>query len=395
MPLVVTDTNGKPLRERGYRFTAARLSNWKNFQSVDQRLQSRGFLVGPNASGKSNFLDAFRFLRDIATVGGGFQSAVRSRKGVTGIRCLAARRHSDIEVDVSIGTDERPEAWRYALRFTQDNNRVPRVVHERVWCAGGEVLSRPLPEDLSDPERLAQTFLESVNTNREFREVHEFLGAIRYLHVVPQLVREPERSVGRSNDPYGGDFLEQVASTQPRTQQSRLRRIADALRVALPQLAEIEPTRDERGTPHLRGRYEHWRPLGAWQSEEQFSDGTLRLMGVLWALLDGWGPLLLEEPELSLHPDVVRVLPQLFARVQRRTPRQVLVTTHSPDLLRDPGIGLDEVFLMIPGTEGTDVRSAGSIAEVAELLQHGLPLPDAVLPRVRPKDVQQLMLFGE
>jgi hypothetical protein len=63
-------------------------------------------------------------------------------------------------------------------------------------------------------------------------------------------------------------------------------------------LKELELWRDVRGTPHLRGKYEHWRPQGAWQTEEQFSDGTLRLMGLLWISLAGGGPSLLEEPEL-------------------------------------------------------------------------------------------------
>ena len=117
----------------------------------------------------------------------------------------------------------------------------------------------------------------------------------------------------------------------------------DALRVAVSQLTDVELWRDERGTPHLRGKYEHWRPQGAWQTEEQFSDGTLRLMGLLWVALEGGGPLLLEEPELSLHPEIVRFLPQMFARMQRRTGRQIILSTHSPDLLRDDGIGLDEV----------------------------------------------------
>jgi hypothetical protein len=89
-----------------------------------------------------------------------------------------------------------------------------------------------------------------------------------------------------------------------------LKRIRNALKVAVPQLAEIELTRDKRGSPHLRGRYEHWRPHGAWQAEDQFSDGTLRLMGLLWSAITGSGPLLLEEPELSLHPEVVRFIKQ-------------------------------------------------------------------------------------
>ncbi len=102
------------------------------------------------------------------------------------------------------------------------------------------------------------------------------------------------------------DFLKQIARTPDRTREAWLRRIQDALRVAVPQLDEIELKRDDRGTPHLRGKYAHWRPGGAWQKEDQFSDGTLRLMGLLWSMLEGTGPLLLEEPELSLHPEVVR-----------------------------------------------------------------------------------------
>ncbi len=81
-------------------------------------------------------------------------------------------------------------------------------------------------------------------------------------------------------------------------------------------------------------------------------------MGLLWVAMEGGGPLLLEEPELSLHPEIVRYLPQMFARVQRRTGRQIIMSTHSPDLLRDEGIGLDEVLLLRPRAEGTDVQPA-------------------------------------
>jgi predicted ATPase len=213
---------------------------------------------------------------------------------------------------------------------------------------------------------------------------------------VPQLVREPDRSVGRINDPFGGDFLEQVAKTPERSQRARLRRILQALRVAVPQLQEIELSRDDaRGTPHLRGKYQHWRPQGAWQTEEQFSDGTLRLMGLLWVALDKEGPLLLEEPELSLHPEIVRVLPQLLARVQRRTGRQIFLSTHSPDLLRDEGIGLDEVLLLRPGAEGTEVAAASSQQDILDLLQGGITLADIVIPRTKPLQAGQLPLFGD
>ncbi len=211
---------------------------------------------------------------------------------------------------------------------------------------------------------------------------------------MPQLVREPDLSVGKVDDPYGGDFLEQVTKTVDRTRQARLRRIGDALRIAVPWLSEIELHRDDRGTPHLRGRYEHWRPGAGWQSEDQFSDGTLRLMGLLWAVQDGSGPLLLEEPELSLHPGVVSAIPQMLERVQRRANRQIICSTHSGEILADSGIGLDEVVLLIPQKEGTQVQLALGRDDVRDLLEGGSTLADAVLPLTRPADAGRLALFG-
>jgi predicted ATPase len=312
---------------------------------------------------------------------------------VSGLRALAARRYSDIIVRVNLGNMKNREDWEYELRFTQDNRRRPFIVQERVAKRGVEILKRPDAEDRKDTERLTQTYLQQVNVNREFREVAEYFASVRYFHIVPQLVREPDRSVGRKSDPYGGDFLEQIARTPDRTRDAWLRRIQDALRVAVPQLDEIELHRDERGTPHLRGKYAHWRPQGAWQQEDQFSDGTLRLMGLLWSMLEGSGPLLLEEPELSLHPEVVRFMPQIFARIQRRSGRQILLSTHSADLLRDEGIGLDEVLLLIPSLEGTEVKPAIAFKEIEMLLKGGVSMADAVIPRTRPEKSEQLVLF--
>lgn len=372
------------------------LKNWKNFANVEAEIHNRVFLVGPNASGKSNFLDAFRFLRDLATSGGGFQEAVGTlRGGVSAIRCLAARQYSDIEVSVELDSPDDSKQWSYELSFNQDKQRRPVVKKEIVSRNGEVILNRPEAEDETDPERLTQTHLEQVNVNRSFRQLANFFASIRYLHIVPQLVREPDRSVGRANDPFGGDFLEQVAKTQEKTQKARLKRIQEALRVAVPQLKEIELWRDVRGTPHLRGKYKHWRPQGAWQTEEQFSDGTLRLMGLLWVVLDKDGPLLLEEPELSLHPEIVRLLPQMLARVQRQTGKQIIISTHSPELLRDDGIGLDEVLLLQPTPEGTEISTASSHRSIRDLLEGGLSLSDVVIPRTKPQQVDQLTMFGE
>ncbi len=380
------------------RFTSIYLENWRNFTSVELPLQKRAFVVGPNASGKSNLLDAFRFLRDIAARRrGGFYESIEKRGGVSNLRCLAARQYPAVAIRVDIGSDRAPKQWTYELRFKQDNRREPYIENEIVWKGDERILARPdeFEEDSKDPKRLTQTFLEQLQANQPFRPIADFFETVDYLHIVPQLIREPERSVGRQNDPYGADFLEQLASSNEKTRNAWLRRIERALAVAVPQLQELRMDRDNRGTPHLWGTYKHWRPYGKWQREEQFSDGTLRLLGLLWVTLSAKGPLLLEEPELSLHPEVVRHLPQMFARMQRRTGRQVLVSSHAPDLLRDEGVGLDEVLLLRPDREGTRVRPASSYRHVHALLEGGLSLPEAVMPYTKPDDAGDLPLFGE
>lgn len=380
---------------RGWRLSNLRLANWRNFVQVDVALQGRVFLVGPNASGKSNLLDSFRFLSDLVALGGGFEEAIDKRGGVSKLRCLAARRYPDVEIAVLVDGGADGPQWSYEISFSQDNRRRPILKREVVKKSNKTVLHRPNSDDRKDPARLHQTYIEQVNVNRDFRNLAEFFRTIRYVHLVPQLVRESDRYIGRGNDPFGSDFLEQVARTSDRTRNARLRKIGEALKVAVPQLQELQFYRNEiNGTPHLRGKYDHWRPKGAWQTEEQFSDGTLRLLGLLWATLDGSGPLLLEEPELSLHPEVVRFLPQMFSQMQRRTGRQVFVSSHSSDLLRDEGIGLDEVLLLKPQPEGTRVVVATKLTQAKALVDGGVPLSDVLLPETRPPKPEQLAFFG-
>jgi predicted ATPase len=375
------------------RISHIRLENWRNFRRVDAPLQRRTFLAGPNASGKSNFLDAFRFLQDLSAVSGGLQKAVTARGSVSKIRCLAARRSSDVVIDVSLGDDDTDTQWRYKIVFNQDNLRRPILKEEIVFKGRDVILSRPDVADREDPERLTQTFLEQVNANKHFRDIQEFLVSIKYLHLVPHLIRDPDRYAPRINDPFGGDFLEQLASAPTRTRESRLKRIGEALQIAVPQLRELQLTRDDRGVPHLEGRFEHWRPNAGWQREDQFSDGTLRLLGLLWAVTEGTGPLLLEEPELSLHPGVIRYIPQMLWRVTRKTRRQVLLSTHSVDLLSDDNLGADEIFLFHPTENGTEILPASKDKMIQDLMERGESIGDVILQKIAPPRSEQLALF--
>jgi predicted ATPase len=246
-----------------------------------------------------------RFLRDVAKEGGGgLQRAIAQRGGLSKIRCLATRRDPDVEIEVELSENGGPVVWKYALAITQEvrGRRRPKLRFERVWKHGKLVRERPDSEDVKDSERMAETHLQNLNDNADFREVARFLESIRYLHLVPQLLRHPESFQGRgaSDDPFGRNFLEVVAKTTEKTRKARLSRIEAALREAVPQLKNLTDTKDEAGIPHLEAVYEHWRPNAGRQREDQFSDGTLRLIGLFWSLLEGDSPLLLEEPELSL-----------------------------------------------------------------------------------------------
>ena len=376
------------------------LTNWKNFRTPGPiSLGRRVFLVGPNASGKSNFLDAFKFLRDLCIPGGGLQQAVNSRGGVSMIRCLAARQYSDIKVDLELREDDRNgdgKNWRYCLEFSQDNLRKAVIKRELVEGGGKTLLDRPDASDRADTARLTQTALEQITANKTFRDIADFFQEVAYQHLLPQVIRDPIGFSPHSvvNDPYGRDFLQRVARTPTKMQHARLNIILQALRVAVPQLNKLSIDRDENGVPHLIGVYEHWRPHGSKQSEAQFSDGTLRLFGVLWSLFEGDGVLLMEEPEQSLHVELVRKLPQLIERVHRfrKSKRQVIISTHSEEMLSDKGISGEEVLRLEPSSEGTLLKSPNDSDDERSLLKSGMSVGEVVIPKAAPKGIDQLLL---
>ena len=382
--------------------TRLKLKNWRNFRDVDVALGPRGYVIGANASGKSNLLDVFRFLRTIAqSEGGGLQKALKDGGGLSKLRSLHARKDPEvrIEVDVSESTDEVTPRWRYVLAFKSEGKGLQRVLiqEESVFREGRKLLGRPLVDDRKDEARLTQTHLEQINNNSEFRELAEFFAATIYLHLVPQLLKHSDEISGRiiENDPFGQGLLQRIARTPAKTRESRLKRIQQALEVAVPQFSELHFEQDQTsGAPHLKANFKHWRVHGSWQREDQFSDGTLRLIGFLWALQEGEGLLLLEEPELSLNDAITQHIPVMIDRVLRLRKnfrRQVLSTTHSDTLIgavMDP----ESVLILEPGDNGTSVRTANAEEQLA--IEHGLNPAEVLLPKTHPKEIERMGVFA-
>ena len=206
------------------------LRNWKNFKELDVKLQDRVIIVGANASGKSNLLDVFRFLRDIAKAGGGLQKAVTDRGGITKIRSLAARKNPNVEIEVHLsdfGSDE--VLWKYGIGIKQESRgyRLPYLSYEIVWQGDKLLVNRPESEDDKDIVRLTQTYLEQINTNKDFREIVKFFENTLYLHLVPQLLKYPSAFNGPDlpGDPSVKGGLERVTKVNERTRKSWLHKI--------------------------------------------------------------------------------------------------------------------------------------------------------------------------
>jgi len=385
--------------------TSINLRNWRNFPEAEAQLGGVSYLLGANAMGKSNFLDAFRFLRDIVKPdGGGLQKALNVRGGISKVRCLHARQ-SEIKIEIVLSDDpdgKRPK-WKYSLAIKSEGKGQQRPVVSGETVApfdedGGElppILNRPDARDKSDPEQLTQTAIEQIQANKDFREIADHLATTTYLHLVPQLIKFGDRIGGRQleSDPFGQAFMEQIAKTPEKTRASRLSRIEKELGKVIPHFCELRFAKDETGRPHLEARYEHHRPKAGWQREDQFSDGTLRLIALFWILLDGNSLLLLEEPELSLNEEIVRRIPFLISQLERtkkKGQRQIIISTHSQALLEEKAIDARFVLRLEPAKEGTKIVAPSE--DDLLLAKNGFPPAETILPKARQLNLEFLAL---
>ena len=138
----------------------------------------------------------------------------------------------------------------------------------------------------------------------------------------------------------------------------------------------------------MKMRYSHWRPNGGWQTEEEFSDGTLRMIALLWTLLANSSVILLEEPELSLHQEIVEKIPELIQRARNSKKKiggQIFISTHSRVMLDSPVIKGQYLVLDVSDNgEGTKVLTPNEQEELA--LQSGASPADILLPKTT-KDI--------
>lgn len=316
------------------------IRNYKSLADVDVRLGPLTVLVGPNGSGKSNFIDALSFVRQCLV--DSIELAFKSRGGIGAVRRRSGGHPTHIGIRLGLQLEENTWA-EYAFEIAAKPTERFRVAHERCVvkhflgaehrfeiCDG--VFKEPIPGIRSQvaPDRLA---LYAASATEEFRPVYDFLTAMRIYSINPQRLRELQ-------EPDPGDFLQSDGSNAAAV----LKRISDERREnGYQRLCRLlgQVVAGIEGVEHYTlGKMETLRfrqDIGLkdpWRFEAlNMSDGTLRVLGLLLAVYQPGEISLvgIEEPEATVHPAVAELVIEVLMDAARE--RQVLLTTHSPDLL--------------------------------------------------------------
>lgn len=334
------------------------LRNYRSIAGCDVRLQSLTFLVGPNGSGKSNFLDALRFVANALRMS--LDYAIRERGGAEEVLRRTARdQHFGVRLEFFVPLVGR---GHYAFRVRIRSFGGYEVDHEECVVYGSEESGRPrsffrvqmgapiTSVTVAPPASSDRLYLVNASGLPEFRPVHDALSQMAFYNINPDRLREPQA-------PDAGGVLARDGSNATTIVREMLERDPHSLLRVEQYLGAIVPGLRQVQTQNLGSREilqflqrdpdtigEKWR-----FSATGMSDGTLRALGILLALFQRQEdekvnvPLVgIEEPEASLHPAAAGVL--LDSLSEASTRRQVLVTSHSPDLLDSTEISPDAIL---------------------------------------------------
>jgi predicted ATPase len=316
--------------------TMLTVSNYRSL-GEDVRIQFGGFtiLVGPNGSGKSNVMDALRFVSDAMHMG--LSGAITSRNGIGAVRRWSGGHPFNVairlDLKLSAGyafysfelTGSNAEEYEVKLEEAEvihDNDRVRFRVERGEWKEGPAGLRPPL-----DTKSLA---LQLVGGDARFQALVRALQNIAVYAIFPDTLRAPQRySPNRPMSRHGDNWVSILKDQPQETWKPELvaalnKLTGDTLDIKVAQAASFLVVQFQHTSPNKKPK---------WFDATQESDGTLRVAGIITALLQE--PLVpvigIEEPELTVHPGAIPLLHAYLAQATRRS--QVIVATHSPELL--------------------------------------------------------------
>ncbi len=390
------------------------LKNYKSIANCSVKLGPLNFLVGPNGAGKSNFLDALRFVTESLSVS--IDHALRERGGIGEVcrRSSEHPTHFGIRLEYTLPNGD---FGHYAFCVSALSTGGFAVQREDCWIynpalsstrfyqveAGRVVKSQPpiMPAAASD-----RLLLVAASGLPEFRALYDALSRMGFYHFNPDEIRSLQASDTGEVLLRDGRNLASVLEALSRDSPSTKNRVVEFLSNVVPELVDVTVKHlGHRETLEFHQRVDS--DGGTWGFlAENMSDGTLRALGVLTALLQSTNggtrrvPLVgIEEPEMAIHPGAVGVLRDALRTAAQTT--QVIVTSHSPDLLDDKDVSDDWVLSVVsengetkigPPSEADRSVMHDRLFTAGELLKQGQLTPD--LEAIRQIPPEQLELFG-
>jgi predicted ATPase len=334
------------------------IENYKSIAHCDVRLGPLIFLVGRNGSGKSNFLDALRFVADALRTG--LDAAVRSRGSIEDLRCRNAVPDASMGFNIEM-TLPGGSIGHYILHLTQPPHGGYAIAEEQCTVehpisghpnTGFHVRDGYLLRSINSVEVPTDRLYLASSPLHYDRPVYELLANMAFYQLIPASMRTPQPHETGDVLRQDGSNVASVLLRLARQQPEALVRINEYLHAVLPTLQEVRAVAvggyDALEFYQQHGTYD---PAQFYRASETaarvrpfnasaMSDGTIHALGVLVALFQGgFGrpryPTVvgIEEPETALHPAATGVLRDAFADTAELS--QVLVTTQSADLLDD------------------------------------------------------------
>ncbi len=399
--------------------TSVSTRNFRSIQDTELELGALTVLVGPNASGKSNLLDVLGFLGDIARFG--LDSAITRRGGIdsVGRRTTSGRvtgpevgfeyRFADFTVEYafSLGRQGRGE-FRVRKEYAKLKSLGVEKPLSEIELTDGRIIKPNLKRLISridsgdsdddghvdwlpsiarhlldvsddkelqlittDPARVSifvamimSRFTEDDNEpyldlDRTLQQLRGELSRFHLYHIFPNSLRDPQKVADSHPLAEGGENLASTLRDMIQRTNPYLPGIKTALNYAVPGISDIRVS--SAGSYYVVELKHVKDPLsqrGSWFDLSYESDGTIRLLALLTALSQEPAPSLigLEEPELAIHPGAMAVLAE--AMNEAATRGQILVATHSPDLIDKLPI---ESLLAVAASDGS--TRAGKVAE--------------------------------
>ncbi len=384
------------------------LKNYKSIAACDVQLQPLTFLVGRNGSGKSNFLDALRFVAD--ALNSTLEHAIRDRGGINDVRRRSHGHPNHFSIRLEFTLSEG-STGHYAFRIRtcspgeyEVQTEVCSIRNEA--CLTSEAYFRVESGTVTDTSvevapaaATDRLYLVNASGLPEFRPVYEALSRMGFYNLNPDKIRslqDPDPRDMLLRD--GGNLTSVFAQLSPTVK----RDIEEYLAIIVPGVrgVEIEKFGGKETLAfrqNVAGAKHPWRFLA-----NNMSDGTLRALGILVVLFQGNQKaeervtlVGIEEPETALHPGAVAVLLDGLRDAAHRT--QVIVTTHSPELLDNKHLDVESILaaeaddgntVIAPVDEASRSVVQDRLFTVGELLRSNQLQPDpAALPAAKEKQL--------